>query len=206
MREKKYIFLILAGLAFVFSGCTSADTQSGTNMNKLGQTEKNSQKEDKTPNKGVKASTSDMDVGKKIMASGASNSDGSLSATRIMIGEFSEFGSRTDFASGTTKFNESQNQQIQNQNRQNRHEGQYQQRLTDGDAGQRPPVQIKKQVNSGGVRIYGEILKKDDTSLVVKVRDGGSKIIFYSDKTELFIFQSPTSTPPVATSTPLNAS
>jgi hypothetical protein len=48
----------------------------------------------------------------------------------------------------------------------------------------------------GSGLVSGEIISKDEMSLVIKNQDGGSKIIFYSDKTELFIFQTPTSAPP----------
>jgi hypothetical protein len=50
-----------------------------------------------------------------------------------------------------------------------------------------------QQVGGSGVRqgsraggmVAGEVLKKDTTSITVKLRDGGSKIILFSDATEI---------------------
>lgn len=41
---------------------------------------------------------------------------------------------------------------------------------------------------SGQGFVAGEIIAKDETSVTVKLRDGGSRIIFYSDSTEISKF------------------
>ena len=107
-------------------------------------------------------------VGEKVVVMGVTNSDSSVGATRIMLGEFPEVGMRT----GTPP---------------RAPEGGAASSSDAGGRGYGRRVGGAGQVGAGRVassqsRVSGEIIKKDDISLVVKLPDGGSKLIFYSDK------------------------
>ena len=43
----------------------------------------------------------------------------------------------------------------------------------------------RRSLASGGVVAMGDIIKKDDQSLTLKLRDGGSKIVWYSSSSEV---------------------
>lgn len=60
-----------------------------------------------------------------------------------------------------------------------------QQRLQQTGAGMTGSFGNRTGNQSGAGFVNGEIISKDNQSITVKLRDGGSKIIFYSDSTEI---------------------
>lgn len=193
------ISLLVGGVVFI-SGCGQTNTAAHNNTNKNGLPRgNNASSTEKMFNAGAKATLADLVVGKKVTVVGTANSDGTVSAKRIMIGEPGGFMMRG--ATSTTSTGE--NFRFNNSNQPPpASSGQFngQNRGQMGMGGQRPNGGGRAMGGNGMVR--GEIISKDETSLVIKNQDGGSKIVFYSDKTEVSIFQPPTSTPPAPTTSP----
>ena len=61
-------------------------------------------------------------------------------------------------------------------------------RQANGQFAGRPGVNGSRQGNKNGGMINGEILKSDDNSITIKLSDGGSKIVYFSDKTTISKF------------------
>ncbi|HRZ30502.1 MAG TPA: hypothetical protein P5274_02460 [Candidatus Paceibacterota bacterium] len=54
-----------------------------------------------------------------------------------------------------------------------------------GSSGSQMGGVARRGLTSGGSMAVGDIIKKDDQSLTLKLRDGGSKIIWYSSSSEI---------------------
>lgn len=179
--KKLFLPIILLGVVALLGGCAA-----GKQANK--QTAGNNSRGENAPAAFKldfpKGAVADLAVGKKISAVGMNETGGVINASQIIVGVPAEgaggmFGGSRGMASGTmatgTRFGGGKTP-----NPQMRRSG-----------GQRP-ARVRSQA-----RANGEIIKMDSNSLVLKTDDGGSKVVYFTDKTEIFIFQAP-----VVTSTP----
>ncbi|MFA7654011.1 MAG: hypothetical protein WCX97_03145 [Candidatus Magasanikbacteria bacterium] len=134
-----------------------------------------------------------LTVGVKVTATGASNSDGSLSATRIMVGDMPMMNFRSSTPPSTTPSVNTPagngNQNVQRQG--NRNSGQA---VNWGGAQTGGNAQMPNRANLQN-SARGEIISISAGSFVVKLSDGGSRMVFYSPSTEIMIFQPLASTP-----------
>jgi len=126
----------------------------------------------------VKGSLTDLLVGKQVMVVGTSNTDGSVNAKQIMLGEMPNFG--TARFSSSTHPRDTQGNGSQADKQANWQKGQ-------GTSRARIPTKSGSEAGRQGVN--GEILSKDDSIITIKLLDGGSKMVFFSDKTEVFLLQ-----------------
>ncbi|OGH84587.1 MAG: hypothetical protein A2261_03045 [Candidatus Magasanikbacteria bacterium RIFOXYA2_FULL_44_8] len=125
-----------------------------------------------------KGTVADLVVGKNVQITGTTNSDETVNAARIMIGAMPDFERR-----GITSSTQPTATGTPGQGRMRGGNGQGYGGRIDG-AGR----------GNTAARVIGQILSKDVSSLTIKSSDGGTKIAFFSDSTEFYIFQPPTST------------
>jgi len=196
--QKYFIICSMAIFSLFIAGCSSVPV---TNKIGNGQVSNNKMADfnsstERFLNNSVTSTVSDLLVGKKVMVMGTTNADGTINASQIIMGEFptSSFGfDRGGSTSSTVQFRN------QSGGSQNMNGGNFN--------GQRPNITGAN--GSGKVRaktasmtrVNGEILKIDTTSLVVKVAEGGSKMVFYTNNTKIRTLIIPIA---VSTSTPIN--
>lgn len=210
---KKYYLILILFTAFVLveSGCAIKKANDAKAVNS---TDNNNRRGDMASgtmqmNFGTPATIADLAIGKKVTIFGASNTDGTVNATRIVVGEMPMFGrvfaSGTPFsASGTPPVPGDASQTPEGENFQPPSGGMSPSQTGERDGFQRPGQmdgsgQRQMRGSNGQSRIFGEIMKLDDASIVLKIIDNGSKIVFYSAATEIFL--APTSTPNFPTTT-----
>ncbi|HBU07293.1 MAG TPA: hypothetical protein DEB09_04385 [Candidatus Magasanikbacteria bacterium] len=203
MRRFFLSFSLLLLFVIIISGCTTnTNLQLNKDDNNLQPTIERGDSNftsstDRFLKNSVTSTAEDLLVGKEVMVMGKTNTDGTINALQIILGQFptSSFGFGSEHPSSTGQFN-NQTDQEQNNNEQRPNRGNFTGERPGG--GQNGSGGQFRSRQTGTSRINGKIIKKDETSLVVQVPDGGSKIIFYSSNTKIFTLNMP---PVMSTST-----
>ena len=143
----------------------------------------------------------DLIIGKQVTVLGESAGDGSVSAERIMLGDFLAFGNRTGTAaivSGTPGSGQNGNGSVGRRNWEGERAG--------GQAGSNGMGGRAGMARAVGQNAWhGEILNLAADNFILKMGDGGSKIIFYSSSTLIMIATKPLAPPIDSSSTsPIN--
>ena len=166
----------------------------------------NQQKEDNViePARNQNFEEADLDnlvIGQQILVTGAENSDGSISAHQIMIGnsgvDFKRMAgliqlpndNNDQVESGGEQpadMNRPNFEQMQNMSEEERIKFREEARAQRGSGGRNFP-----RVNMGGdiTRFNGEIINMDHSTITLKIDEAGSKLIFYSDETKVLRFK-----------------
>jgi hypothetical protein len=189
--KKRYFIILPALVLLTLTGCLSdneGENQNNNQQNGLSQVNK-----DQRFNRGEDSSEDaivDLEVGQQIFVMGMENSDGSITADQIIIGDL-----ETNFDEMIQNIRIEDSPEASDEGMDNTPQG-------------RPDTQnfleeekslLREQMKSAGsaegvarsgsvnreqiIKIQGEIIKKDDEVLTLKLTDGGSKFIFLSDST-----------------------
>ena len=202
MPVKIYLIIFLLVTMATVTGCANKQNKDDNNNNQVRQNE-NARTQNNQPPEWMEsfkeAAMDDLIIGQQILVMGIENSDGSVSVNQIMIGndetDFGELGRNVQFRErkevDTNMGNNTDRQppagfegqhgnfeQMQNMSDEERAKMREQMAAGRGTAGRTMPNNM-----SGMAQLVGEIINKDDGIIALKLKDGGSKLIFYSDKT-----------------------
>lgn len=200
---RKYIFggLLIGGLIFI-AGCgtapASAPVPPSGNSDQAGQGGGPgngfgfASSTDRGFNRGVAVSSTELLVGKKVVVSGVTNSDGTVTARMIIIGDM-PFGLFRTSTRPTSTRPTSTNWNGRAAGNGGPSAGGERMMGSGGQRNGTGTTRTGGMRRRGAMQAAGEIVKKDDTSLILKDANGGSRIVFYSASTQIFL--APTNTP-----------
>ena len=210
-KKIKNIRQVLLGLSVLcalvlISGCASKNSQTQTNQ------QTNGQNQEQPPGTGngqwltqnenfTQANLNDLEIGQTILAMGTENSDGSVSVSQIIIGydeiNFENMvGARHPLTNDNSGEQNGEEQtappaagfggqrpdfeQMQNMSEEERTAMMEKMRAQRGTSGAGQPG------NRGSMaRLAGEIINKDESTITLKLEEGGSKLIFFSEDTNV---------------------
>ena len=192
----------MLGAVLFTAGCAVKQNSGNTNGGQAPNQNGGFQNASGTPkmNFGAEINMSELAVGKMVTVFGTTNSDGTISATRIILGEMpmmdrgSASGTPKKFTK-TTVNNSTTGGGSAPSGGEERFYGRFQgseRSNTENKTNNTEQVQQRARP-SGESIVVGEILSMDQNSLTLKVKDGGSKIVYFTTDTKAYL--APTSTP-----------
>lgn len=187
------VFFVLCVVSVLLTGCGSQSDKEQENQQKVQQ----ANEQDRWNENFSQASLSDLEIGQHVSIMGSQNSDGSILAERIMIGnnqiDFQDMGMPrplpldgdnnnslpgppADFVGQRPDF-----EQMQNMSDEEREKMGQEMIARRGEFSGAMP----SRTDGGMARLVGEIIDKDEQTLTLKLEEGGSKLIFFSDATQI---------------------
>ncbi|MBU4482229.1 hypothetical protein KKC16_02145 [Patescibacteria group bacterium] len=196
--KKNYLIIFILLFVLVISGCAKKVDTNNINQNQQQAQENNQPQWNENFDE---ASLDDLLVGGQAMIMGTENSDNSISANQIMIGNTaSDFQNMNQMRrpTSTAEINNNQLQpsagfngqrpNFQNMSDEERAKMREQMVVGGGTAG---GGRVRSgNMGGGATRLVGEILDKDESTITLKLKDGGSKLIFFSEDTNVSIVKS----------------
>ena len=196
--KKNYLIIFILLFVLVISGCAKKVDTNNINQNQQQAQENNQPQWNENFDE---ASLDDLLVGGQAMIMGTENSDNSISANQIMIGNTaSDFQNMNQMRrpTSTAEINNNQLQpsagfngqrpNFQNMSDEERAKMREQMVVGGGTAG---GGRVRSgNLGGGATRLVGEILDKDESTITLKLKDGGSKLIFFSEDTNVSIVKS----------------
>ena len=203
MKKQFLIIFTLLILMLTVAGCTTENNVQNENQ------AQNQQKEDTITqparNQNLEeVSLDDLETGLHVSVNGTENSDGSLSAAQIIIGnseaDFNKMaGLMQPIDANNNQSKDSENQpvgvengtkpnfeQMQNMSEEERVKLREEMKAQRGASDGTSP---RANMRGGTARLNGEIIDIDDSTITLKIKEGGSKLIFYSNETKVLKFK-----------------
>ena len=201
MKKNYILFSILLSSLLFITACSKNNTgnskQSNDDSGNINSQDSQDPEENNWQENFEEITLADLQAGQKVMIMGTANTDGSLIAESIILGkageDFGVFGpADRAFLDGVKENEQVPDSAVSQPN----FAGQDRPDFANMTDEEREAMREKMMANSPGagagrtvsnsaLRIAGEILAIDESSLTVKIDEGGSKLVFFSGETRI---------------------